>query len=133
MPSNLPASIGSESMRYSMNFDVPGLTMNEIMDDRKEKEEEEVKVKPEREAETSELTPRLRCGSAMAEVFHSHSSENTPPTVDYEDKTLRPRGRRRAMSDYRDSHTQREVSVYSEATSEGTLVSPRTSLHGRGM
>ena len=129
----LPPPFGSEVMGYSMNSHIPGLTMKEIMDERKEEEEEEeVVAKPGREAETSQLMPRPRCESATAEVLHSHSSEDIPPITEYEDKTLRPRGRRRALSDFRGSHTPRE-SVYSEATSEGTIVSPRTSLYGRGM
>ena len=73
--------------------------------------------------------PTFTKSAKVVEEVQSHSSDHTPPATGDSVAILRPK-LRRGVSELEQSRTPR-ASVYSE-TSEGTIVSPRTSIYGKG-
>ena len=120
-PSTRPNT--NPALQYPLDTAVQGLTMEDIQYDYREDE-----ATPQGEAVRRERADYPRSAKVVEEV-QSHSSDHTPPATGNSVAILRPK-LRRGVSELEQSRTPR-ASVYSE-TSEGTIVSPRTSIYGKG-
>ena len=118
-PSTRPNT--NPALHYSQDAAVQKQTMEDIQYDYREDE-----ATPQGEAVRRERADYPRSAKIVEEV-QSHSSDHTPPATVDSVATPRPK-LRRGVSEQ--SRTPR-ASVYSE-TSEGTIVSPGTSIYGKG-
>ena len=123
-PSTRPNT--NPALQYPLDTAVQGLTMEDIQYDYREDE-----ATPQGEAVRRERAdyPTFTGSAKIVEEVQSHSSDHTPLATGNSVAILRPK-LRRGVSELEQSRTPR-ASVYSE-TSEGTIVSPRTSLYGKG-